>query len=75
MPFGEENAKVLAFAASLAKELGLKVEVLENKVAVIDLNEHPLPASSHRTRQPFRDPMSDNSTRKAYAWLWSCRLH
>ena len=39
MPFGEENAKVLAFAASLAKELGLKAEVLENKVAVIDLNE------------------------------------
>ena len=33
--------KVLAFAASLAKELGLKVEVLENKVAVIDLNEQP----------------------------------
>ena len=41
MPFGEENAKVLAFAASLAKELGLKAEVLENKVAVIDLNEQP----------------------------------
>ena len=39
MPFGEENAKVLAFAASLAKELGLKAEVLENTVAVIDLNE------------------------------------
>ena len=37
MPFGEENAKVLAFAASLAKELGLKAEVLENKVVVIDL--------------------------------------
>ena len=41
MPFGEENAKVLAFAASLAKELGLKAEVLENKVVVIDLNEQP----------------------------------
>ena len=41
MPFGEENAKVLALAASLAKELGLKAEVLENKVAVIDLNEQP----------------------------------
>ena len=41
MPFGEENARVLAFAANLGKELGMKAEVLENKVAVIDLNERP----------------------------------
>lgn len=41
MPFGEENARVLAFAQMLGKELGMKAEVLENKVAVIDLNDAP----------------------------------
>lgn len=40
-PFGEQNAKVLAFAAALGRTFGLKAEVLENKVAVIDLNDHP----------------------------------
>lgn len=41
MPFGEENARVLAFARMLGNELGMKAEVLENKVAVIDLNDAP----------------------------------
>lgn len=41
MPFGEENAKALAFAASLGNKYGMKSEVLENKVAVVDLNDAP----------------------------------
>lgn len=40
MPFGEENAKILAFAAELAEKAGMKSEVLENKVAIADLNDH-----------------------------------
>lgn len=39
MPFGEENARILAFATALGKELGMKAEILENKVAIIDLND------------------------------------
>lgn len=41
MPFGEENAKVLAFAASLGKSYGLKAEVLDNRVTMLDLNDFP----------------------------------
>lgn len=41
MPFGEENARVLALAARRAGDFGLKAEVLENYVTVIDLNDKP----------------------------------
>lgn len=39
MPFGKENAEVLKLAAEKAESFGLTAEVLDNHVAVIDLNE------------------------------------
>lgn len=38
MPFGEGNAKVLSFVKELAVKMGMKAEILENKVMYIDLN-------------------------------------
>lgn len=41
MPFGEENAAVLKLAKERAEAFGLKADILENYVAVIDLNDKP----------------------------------
>lgn len=41
MPFGEENARALAFAAKLGTKFGMRAEVMDNKVAVVDLNDAP----------------------------------
>lgn len=41
MPFGEENAKILEMARTRAMDFGLKAEILDQKVVVVDLNDKP----------------------------------
>lgn len=38
MPFGKGNARVLSFVQELAVKMGMKAEILENKVMYVDLN-------------------------------------